>query len=81
MYAARLITALLLILAILVAYNPQVRETVIETWENIRPAVVDFMDGFYASIRNIITGDGSDDRMDETPAPDDPGANFVRIVT
>jgi len=81
MYAASLVTVLLLILVIVVAYNPRAREEVIETWENIRPAVVEFMDSFYATIRNFITGNGSDDRIDELPAPGSPGVNFDRIVT
>jgi hypothetical protein len=37
------------------------------------------MDGFYATIRNVISGDGSNDPIDETPV--DPGINFDRIVT
>ena len=81
MYAARLVIVLLLILVIVVAYNPQAREEVIETWENIRPAVVEFMDSFYAAIRNLITGNDSNDPIDETPTPSAPGVNFDRIVT
>ncbi len=44
MYTARMAVALLLILIIVIAYNPAVRETVRETWENIRPALVNFME-------------------------------------
>jgi hypothetical protein len=80
MYAARLIAVLLLILLVLIAYNPQARETVVETWENIRPVVVAFMDSFYTAIRNLITGN-SDNPIDETPTPETPGVNFERIVT
>lgn len=81
MYAARLVVVLLLILAVVVAYNPEARQDVAETWENIRPGVVAFMDSFYAALRDLITGDGSNDRIDETPAPAGPGVNFQRIVT
>jgi hypothetical protein len=79
MFAARWITVLLLILAILIAYNPQFREGVMDTWEAVKPAVVQGMDSFYAVIRNVIGGDGSNDRMDHPPA--EPGVNFDRIVT
>jgi hypothetical protein len=79
MFAARLITVLLLILAILIAYNPQFREQVMDTWEAVKPAVVQLMDGFYAAFRNVIVGDGSNDQMDHPPG--DPGVNFDRIVT
>ena len=79
MYAARLITVVLLITAILIAYSPQFREQVSETWETIKPTVVELMDGSYAVIRNLIIGSGSHDRMEETPH--NPGVNFDRIVT
>jgi hypothetical protein len=67
MYAARLITVILLIIAILIAYSPQFREQVTETWETLKPAVVELMDDSYAAIRNLIAGDGLHDRIEETP--------------
>lgn len=79
MFAARLITVILLIMAILIAYNPQFHELVMDTWEAVRPAVVQFMDGFYAAIRSLIAGNGSNDQMDHPP--ENPGVNFDRIVT
>jgi hypothetical protein len=79
MFAARLITVILLIMAILIAYTPQFRELVIDTWEAFRPFVVHFMDSFYAAFRGLIVGDGSNDQMEHPPA--DPGVNFDRIVT
>jgi len=81
MYAARVIVGLVLLLAVLVACNPQARETVIKTWENIRPALVAFMDNLYGAIRNLIAGNDSDDQFDGTPTPSSPGVNFDRIVT
>ena len=63
MHVARLITVVLLILAILIAYSPLVRETVAETWEAFRPAVVAIMDDCYAAIRNLIVGNGSNDQI------------------
>jgi hypothetical protein len=82
MQATRAIVVLLLILAVVVAYNPGVRAEVADTWETIRPAVVEFMDSFYAAVRNLIVGNDSDsgNQNNETPAPG-PGVNFERIVT
>lgn len=80
MYALRAVAVLFLILAVVVAYNPRARVQVVETWETVRPAVVEFMDRVYAVIRNIITGNSSQDRIDETPESI-PGANFLRITT
>jgi hypothetical protein len=79
MYTARMAVALLLILIIVIAYNPAVRETVRETWENIRPALVNFMDNLYAGIRNLITGNKSDTQIEQQPVA--PEFNFDRIVT
>ena len=81
MYAARVIVVLILILAVLVAYNPQAHETVLKTWVNIRPALLEGMDNFYAAIRSLITGNDSDHEFDGTPTPSSPGVNFNRIVT
>lgn len=80
MYAARVIIVLILILTVLVAFSPQAREKVRETWLNIRPAVLEFMDNLYAAIRNLIAGNESDHKF-ETPTPTSPGVNFQRIVT
>ncbi|HLO30561.1 MAG TPA: hypothetical protein VK249_15565 [Anaerolineales bacterium] len=80
MYAARVIVVLLLILTVLVAFNPQARERVRETWDNIRPVVLEFMDNLYTAIRNLIAGNDSDNKF-ETPTPTSPGVNFQRIVT
>lgn len=80
MYAARIAVVFLLILAVLVAYNPRARADVAEFWEDIRPGVVEFMDGFYAAIRDLINGNETNDPIDETPEPS-PGVNFQRIVT
>lgn len=80
MYAMRAIIVLILILAVVVAYNPRARAEVTETWETIRPVVVKFMDSLYAAVRNLMTGNDSEDEIDNVPAPR-PGANFDRIVT
>jgi hypothetical protein len=80
MHVIRALIVLLLVLAVVVAYNPRVRAEVASTWETIRPAVVEFMDGFYATVRNLIAGNNTDNQNNKTPAPD-PGVNFERIVT
>jgi hypothetical protein len=67
-------------LAILFAYNAQVREKVGQNWEMARPGVVAFMDNFYAAFRSVVAGKDSKNHM-ETPSPDTPDVNFVRIVT
>jgi hypothetical protein len=80
MYAARLITVILLILVILFAYSPQVRETVTGSWEMVRPGAVALMDNVYAVVRSVLTGNGPHDRL-QTPSPSSPDVNFQRIVT
>jgi hypothetical protein len=79
MFAARWITVILLIMAILIGYSPQFRESVVDTWQAFRPSVVQFMDRFYAAFRGLIVGDGSNDPMEHPPA--DPEIHFDRIVT
>lgn len=78
MYAVRAVIVLFLVLAVVVAYSPRARAEVAKAWETIRPAVVEFMDRFYAAVRNLITGNDANDQIDETP---EPGVNFERIVT
>jgi hypothetical protein len=80
MYAARLVLAVLIILAVVAAYNPQAREQAVKTWEKIQPAVVEATDSLYLTIRDLITGRPSNDGTDKTPMPG-PGGNFERIVT
>jgi len=79
MYTVRLIAVFLIILAIVVAYNPVGREQMSEVWQTIRPTVVEFMDGLYATVRNLIAGNGHENHIDDTPSS--PGVNFERIVT
>lgn len=75
----RSIVIMLLILVILVSLNPQARAIVTETWENIRPAVVESMDNLYAAVRNLVAGDGSDHQIDENPGA--PVPNIDVIIT
>jgi hypothetical protein len=78
-YSGRFIIVLILILILLLFYNPDTRQAVIETWQNIRPALVAFLDNLYAAIRDLLTGSSSDSDVDQQPAG--PELNFDRIVT
>ena len=79
LYMGRSIIILLLILVILVSMNPQARAKVMETWESVKPAVVASMDNMYASIRNLVAGNDSDNRTNDSPIT--PGVNFDVIIT
>lgn len=78
MYAARLIVVVFLILAIVVGYNPQVREKMGQTWDTMRPFVISLMDNVYAAVRSVIAGNEPHNR---TKDPGSPGGNFDRVVT
>jgi len=81
MHAARLVIVLLLILAVVVTYNPQARQQAVKAWEQVKPAVASVANSLYVTIRNIVTGNRSSrDGVNEQPAPG-PGDNFERIVT
>jgi hypothetical protein len=77
MYVARLIIVLFLTLAIVVSYSPQVRREVSHAWEDVRPAVIEIMDGLYANIRDFVAGIDSKDRIDDNA----PGVDFELITT
>ena len=79
MYRSRLVIIFVLILAILVAYTPQVREQTRETWKSVQPGVVQIMDILYVAVRDIIASSGREDQMDIEP--DAPAGDFDRIVT
>lgn len=78
MYTARFIIIVLLILVILVGYNPHMRENARTAWEDVRPVVVDLMDNTYAAIRTLIAGTDAGNRTNDPGAP---GIDFDRIVT
>jgi len=77
MYMARLIIVLVLILAIIVSYSPQVHRELSQTWEDVRPAVIEVMDGLYATIRSFVAGTDSNDGIDDNA----PGVDFELITT
>jgi len=77
MHVARLIIVLFLILAIVVSYSPQMRREASQVWEDVRPAVIEVMDGVYATIRNLVAGSDSNDGIDDNA----PGVDFELITT
>jgi hypothetical protein len=82
MYAAKIVIALLLILAVVVAYNPQARQQAVRDWEQVKPVMVSTLNSLYASIRNLIAGSNSSrDGVDDNKPMPGPGGNFERIVT
>jgi len=78
-YSGRFVLVLILILVLLLFYNPDTRQAVIDTWENVRPTLVEFLDNLYAAIRDLLTGNSSDNQIEQQPAG--PDLNFDRIVT
>lgn len=77
MHVARLIIVYFLVLVLLAACSPQVQNETSQAWVSVRPAVVEFMDAIYASIRIFIAGTGSDHGVDDQP----PGTNYDFIIT
>jgi len=77
MYNARIVMIVLLILVIVVAYDPQTRADAGQTWQTMRPVVVELMDSTYAAIRNLVAGTGSSDQIEDHA----PGVNFDLIIT
>jgi hypothetical protein len=48
-----------------------------QTWEQVRPDVLQFMDGLYITIRNFVAGGDMHDGIEEHP----PGVDYDRIIT
>ncbi len=80
MHVIRLVLVLLVILIVVVAYNPQAREQAVKTWEKLRPTVVGVTDSLYVAIRDLVIGTSHRDQLNQPSAPM-PGENFQRIVT
>jgi hypothetical protein len=75
----RSIGIILLIIAVLIAINPQAHTKISAGWETIRPAVVESMDNMYAAVRTLVAGSDSDHKLYENPVPLD--VNFDVIIT
>ena len=77
MYVARWFFVSFLILLIVVTFSSQGREVANQAWEEVRPVVVDAMDSFYASLRNLVAGENPHESIDDHA----PGVNFDLIIT
>ena len=77
MVTARVVMIVLLILVVVVAYDPQTRADAGQTWQTMRPVVVELMDSTYAAIRSIVAGNGLNDPIEDNA----PGVNFDLIIT
>jgi hypothetical protein len=77
MHVARWIFVPILILMIVFISSPLAREEVGQTWEQVRPDVLQFMDGLYLAIRNFVAGGDMHKRLEEHP----PGVDYDRIIT
>jgi len=77
MYVVRSIVVLILILAMVFAYSPGMREEVSQSWESARPGVLQWMDSLYTTIRDFVAGTNSHDGIQDHA----PGVDFNIIIT
>jgi hypothetical protein len=77
MHVARWIIIPFLILAMVFTYSPLAREEVSQFWVQVRPGVIEFMDGLYAVIRNFVAGGDSQDGIEDNA----PGVDYDLIIT
>lgn len=77
MHVARLIVVLFLILVTVFAYSFQAGADFSQAWQEARPEVLEFMDGFYTTIRSFIAGTDSPDGIDDHA----PEVNFDEVIT
>jgi hypothetical protein len=77
MFAVRLTIVSILILVILVSFSPFASEELSRAWQDVRPAVLGFMDSVYAIIRSFIAGSEADNSIDDNA----PGVDFDMMIT
>lgn len=77
MHVARWVFVPILILTIVFISSPLAREEVGQAWEQVRPAMLQFMDGLYVAIRNFVAGGDMHEGIEEHP----PGVDYDRIIT
>ncbi len=78
-YSGRYMLILLVILLLLLVYSPQTRQALIDAWQTVRPVLVAFLDDVYTALRDLLTGNTSDQNMDQQPAH--PKLRYQRMVT
>ena len=77
MYVVRSIVILILILGMVFAYNPSMRQEMSQSWESVRPGVLQLMDSLYIALRGFVEGADSHDGIQDHK----PGADFNIITT
>ena len=77
MHAARIIIVSFLLLALVATLSSGAWEITSLTWEDMRPTVVEVMDGLYATLRSFVAGEDSHQSVDDNA----PGVNFDLIIT
>ena len=77
MHFIRLIAVVFLILAIVFSYSLPGRREMSQAWEDVRPGVIQVMDGLYATIRNLVAGMDANNGIDDKA----PGVNFDEVIT
>ena len=77
MHIARWIIIPFLIAAMVLMYSPLARGEVNQFWVQVRPGVIEFMDGLYAAIRNFVAGGDSQDGVEDHA----PNIDYDLIIT
>lgn len=67
----------ILMLVLMVTYNPSARAGISQSWKDVQPVVLVFMDGVYAMIRDFVAGSGAEDGIDDNA----PGVDFDHVIT
>lgn len=77
MYVVRSIVILILILGMVFAYSPGMREEMSQSWESARPGVLQLMDSLYIALRDLVAGADPHDGIQDSA----PGVDFNIITT
>jgi hypothetical protein len=73
----RIIFLILIVFLLIITVRPFAREEASQTWQHVRPAVLVFMDGVYAIIRDFVAGNEMEDGIDDSA----PGVDFDHVIT
>jgi hypothetical protein len=77
MFVVRSIVLLILILGMVFAYSPGMREEMSQSWESARPGVLELMDSVYMVLRDFVDGANPHDGIQDHA----PGVDFNIITT
>ena len=78
-YPSRFILILLIILLLLFTFSPQTRQALIDAWQTVRPILVAFLDDVYTALRDLLTGNTSNQNTDQPSLQ--PKLRYERMVT